>query len=278
MFHSPQSAIRTRKGRRGAVAAEMALLGLFVYVPLIIGALHIAWLATGRQRVHDVNHYALLGEGNQSELLADRGEMTVGFFREFTGQLEVQEDDGDDPDVPDDDELRELWEAFREPIHHHHVSARGSFHLVGGRVVYRETVHVDDGYRVRPEGQCVEDWALLDDQIPERVTDLLQDYVVRRKVRTLYRHSWVHDDDPVMAGDQRVEGWNLDVPMDPDEVPWTPETAVRGDKTRMCGDQTPPAASQRDQVGTPAQFPEPEPTDDFWHPCEGPADEEDPAP
>jgi len=256
----------------------MALLGLFVYVPLIIGALYVSWLATGRQRVHEVNHYAMLGEGDQSETLADRGEMTDEFFREFTGDLEVVESDGDEPDVPGPDELRDLWEAFRQPIHYRNVSAHGSFSLVGGQVVYRESIRVDEGYRVRPEGQCVENWNLLDDQVPELVTELLQDYVVRRKVSTFYRHGWVHDDDPVVAGDGRVGALILDVPRTPEKVPWTPETGVRGDKTRMTGDQAPPAASQRDQVGCPAHFPDPEPSQDFWHPCEGPPAEEDPAP
>jgi len=271
--HPPLATTQAR--RRGAVAAEMALLVFFVYVPLVIGALYIAWLAVGRQRVHETNHYALLGEGDQSEQLAERGDMTTEFFREFTGQVEVQEDPGDDPDVPGDDELRDLWDEFTKPIHYRNVSAHGSFHLVGGRVVYRESVHVSEGYRIRPEGQCVEKWNLLADNIPENVTDFLQEYLIRRKVHSFYRHSWIHDDTDVVAGGGGVAGWNLQVPVDdPTKPVWTPETATRGDKTREARDQRPPAASLRQTIGTPLQFPDAEPSDDFWHPCEGPFQEE----
>ena len=268
--------LAARRRRRGAGAAEMALLVFFVYVPLIIGALHIAWLATGRQRVHEVNHTALFAHGDQSEALAERGAMEREFFREFTGSIEVAERDTDEPDVPMDDELREMWEEFRKPIHYKNVSAHGSFHLQGNSVVYRESVHVDEGFRVRPEGQCVDDWNLLADNIPENVTDLLQEYMIRREAHSFYQHHWVHDRDEVIRGGGGVRGLNIQVPTSEVSEYWTPECAIRWLEQRQARDSVPPGLSERRVVGAPGQFPDAEPSFDYWHPCEGPAEDDPP--
>jgi hypothetical protein len=255
----------------GAVAAELALLVAFVYVPLSIGAIYIGWLAVARGQVHQANHYAIYAEGDQSEALQERGQVTDEFFPEFTGNVSVEEGDAEEPDIPGDNELRDLFNAFTEPIHYRNVSAHGSFHLVGGRVVYRESINVSEGWRIRPEGQLVNSWRLLDDNIPEDLTRYLQDYLRRRAARSVYEHSWVHDDLDVVAGDEDVGPWNLEVPSDTaTQDQWHPEAAVRWDKTRMVGDQQPPAAEQRAWIGTPSIFPDPQPTDDYWHPCEGP--------
>ena len=266
-----QSAFRNRKcRRRGAVAAEMALLVFFVYVPLIIGALHVAWLAVGRQRVHEANHYAIFAHGDQSEALTTRGEMSREFFKEFTGSVDVKERDTDEPDVPMDDELRDMWEAFRVPIHYRNVSAHGSFSLQGNRVVYNETTNIDEGFRVRPEGQCVDKWNLLADNIPERVTMLLQEYMIRREAHSFYQHHWIHDDDQVVQGGGGVRGFNIQVPTSEVSEYWTPQAAIRWFETRQSRTPMPPAADQRVIIGTPTAFPEAEPVFDFWHPCEGP--------
>ena len=262
----------TRHLRRGAMAAELAILTLFVYVPLIFGSIYVGWLATARQRVHNANHYAIWAEGDQSEDYEPVGEVHSAKFREFPGQVRVQETDPPDADVPSPGEIRELFDEFTKLQHYRNVSAHGSFHLVGSRVVYRESVRVDEGYRMRPEGQLVEAWKLLDDQIPERITELLVDYMHRRQAHTNYAHAWYHDKDPVVAGDSKVKGWNLEVPNDAratkDE--WHPVAAVRWDKVRQARDQSPPGAQQRSWVGMSNSLPGIEPDDyDFWHPCEG---------
>jgi len=270
---------RRRRRRRGAVAAEMALLVFFVYVPLTIGALHVAWLATGRQRVHEVNHYSLFAHGDQSEALAERGAMEREFFREFTGSTEVNERDTDEPDVPMDGELRDMWEEFRKPIYYKNVSAHGSFHLVGNTVVYRETTRVDEGFRVRPEGQCVDKWNLLADNIPERVTALFQEYMIRREAHSYYQHHWIHDQDETIQGGGGVRGWNIRVPTSEVSEFWTPQCAIRYLEQRESRDPMPPASDQRAIIGTPSTFPDSEPSYDYWHPCEGePAEEEPPPP
>lgn len=269
-----QSKIKNQKSKtRGAVAAELALLVAAVYVPLIIGALYMGWLALARGRIHEANHYAIYVEGSQSEDLEERGELTQAFFPEFTGSLRAVEDDAEEPNIPADDELRKLFEAYTEPIHYRNVSARGSFRLVGGRVVYRENIHVDEGERIRPEGQLVLDWRLLEDNIPGDLTTYLQDYLRRRMAHSGYEHSWVHDEDKVVAGGDGVEAWNLDVPNEAARQlkdQWHPEAAIRWTKSRMCGDQSPPAAQQRAWIGTPAMFPGAEPSEDFWHASDGP--------
>ena len=271
-----QSAMGNRQSRRrGAVAAEMALLVFFVYVPLTIGALHVAWLGTGRQRVHEANHFAIFAHGDQSEELAERGDMETEFFREFTGSVDVKERDTDQPDVPMDDELEEMWIEFRKPIHYRNVSAHGSFSLVGNRVVYNERVNVDEGFRVRPEGKCVDDWNLLADNIPENVTELLQDYMLRREAHSFYRHSWIHDRDQVIQGGGGVRGLNLQVPTSEVSEYWTPKCAIRSFEQRQARDSVPPGVSQRQIVGTPADFPDAEPSHDYWHPCDGPPVEEE---
>ena len=266
-----QSQIANRKSQmKGAVAAELALLVAFVYVPLSIGSIYIGWLAVARERVHESNHYAIYTEGDQSEGLEDHGEVHDQFFREFTGDVRVDDVDAEEPNIPGPNELRDLFEAFTEPIHYRNVSAHGSFHLVGGRVVYSETIHVSEGYRIRPEGELVNSWRLLEDNIPEDLTQHLQEFLRRRAARTVYEHSWVHDDLDVVAGDERVGGWNLDIPStEATQDQWHPEAAVRWDKTRMTGDQTPPAAEQRTWIGAPLAFPGYDPTSDYWVPSEG---------
>lgn len=263
---------------RGAVAAELALLVAFIYVPMIIGAIYLSWLALARGRVHEANHYAIYAEGDQSELLEEKGEVSQEFFREFTGNVRVDEGDADEPDVPGPGELRKLFEAYTEPIHYRNVSAHGSYHLVGGRVIYRESIRVREGYRIRPEGQLVNSWRLLDDNIPEDVTRHLQEYLRRRTAHSVYEHSWIHDDLDVVAGDEKVGPWNLKVPSEgATRDQWNPEAVIRWEKTRMIGDQAPPAAEQRSWVGSPLLFPYPDPTADYWHPSEGtpPADDDE---
>lgn len=261
--------------RRGAMAAELAVLVMFVYVPLVLGAIYIGWLAVGRQRVHEANHYALLIEGDQSEPLPVRGEVTTELFPEFTGDVAVEEGDADQPDIPAPDEIRRLYEKWTEKTYYakKNVSAHGWFELVGNRVVYRETIRVtyDEGWHMDPEGHIVEGYGLLDDQIPERITDMLVDYMRRRKAHSVYAHKWYNDRDRVVAGDDDVRGWNLSVPNDERATTdqWHPECGVRWTKQRMARDQSPPGASLRLEVQCPLSLPPPEPDADFWHPCEG---------
>ena len=272
LFSSTRHAARgTPHPRRGAMAAELALLVFFVYVPLIIGSLYVSWLAVARQQVGDANHYALLHEDDQTQALGNQGEVSQAFFPEFTGLVAVEDTDAAQADIPGPDELRELFEEFTKPIYYRNVSASGSFYLDGSRVRYRETVNISEGFRTRPEGQLVEGWNLLDDQIPERVTELMVDYMRRRRAHTNYVHAWVHDRDEIVAGNSTVGPWNLQVPNDArarrDE--WNPECALRWQKVRMANDQSPPGAEQRSEVGMPLELPDYEPAYDFWHPCEG---------
>jgi len=256
------------------MAAELALLTAFVYIPLIFGSIYVGWLATARQRVHEANHYSIWAEGDQSEDFPSVGEVHSVAFREFTGQVRVQETDPADADVPGPGEIRDLFEAFTQLRYSPGgTSAVGSFALEGSRVVYRERiVQTPPSWSMRPEGQLVEAWKLLDDQIPERITEQLVDYLHRRQAHTNYQHMWYHDKDKVVAGDAQVGAWNLQVPNDAiatkDE--WHPAAAVRWSKTREARDQAPPGAQQRSWLGTGNDPPAIEPNDyDFWHPCEG---------
>jgi len=266
-----KSQIANRKSIRGAMAAELAVLTAFVYAPLIFGSIYVSWLATARQRVHEGNHYSIWADGDQSEDYAPVGEVHTLAFREFPGQVRVQETDPLDADVPGPDEIRRLFHAFTQLVHYRNVSAHGSFYLDGSTVRYRESIRISEGYRMRPEGRLVEAWGLLDDQIPERITDLLVDYMHRRQAHTNYLHSWFHDKDKVVAGDRDVAGWNLEVPNDlrATQDEWHPVAAVRWSKTREARDQAPPGAYQRTQVGMSNLLPEVESDYDYWHPCEG---------
>ena len=277
-----KSRIKNQKSKiRGAVATELALLVAAVYVPLIIGGIYLGWLALARERVQQAHHYALYAEGDQTEAFGDQGEVTQHFFREFTGDLQLDETEADPPDIPEDGLIRDLFEAYTEPIYYHNVSAHGSFHLVNGRVVYQEHVQESEGYSVRPEGEIVNAFRLLEDNIPENITDHLQEYLRRRKVQGVYLHSWRFDesaalsrggDDIIRKEPPPVRPFNLRVPHGPGAAPdqWEPEAAIRWEKTRMIGDQDPPAASQRARVGCPPFFPPGDNARDFWHPCEGP--------
>lgn len=260
-----------RVRRRGAMAAELAVLTAFVYVPLIFGAIYVGWLATARQRVHEGNHYSLWAEGDQSEDFPTRGEVPGVGFREFPGQVRVQENDPVDADVPGPREIRDLFEEFTKLQHYRNVSAHGSFYLDGNTVRYRESVRVDEGYRMRPEGQLVEAWKLLDDQIPERITEQLIEYMHRRQAHTNYQHAWFHDRDRVVAGDGKVAGWNLEIPNDAKATKdeWSPVAAVRWTKKREARDQSPPGARERSDVGISNSLPVVESDYDIWHPCEG---------
>jgi hypothetical protein len=266
-----KSQIANRKSLCGAMAAELALLTAFVYVPLIFGCIYVGFLATARQRVHEGNHYSIWAQGDQSEDYAPVGEVHNVAFHEFPGQVRVQETDPADADVPAPGEIRDMFEEFTKLQHFRNVSAHGSFSLEGSVVRYHESVRIDEGFRMRPEGQLVEAWHLLDDQIPERISDMLVDYLHRRQAHTNYAHSWFNDKDKVVAGDRDVAGWNLQIPNDATATKdeWSPEAAVRWTKVRMISDSMPPGAQQRNQVGMPLTLPVVESDYDYWHPCAG---------
>jgi hypothetical protein len=197
------------------MAAELALLVSFVYVPLAFGAIYVGWLAVARQRVHESNHYALsmFPYGDQLPTTADPSppadpdivaDVSNTFFREYTGKAETRVGDADDADIPGPDEIHDIFEEFTELIYYHHVSAQGSFRLVGNTVVYQETIQESEGYHMRPEGQLVESLGLLEDNIPEHITGMLwwpwpdgspeARYMRRRKAHTSYLHSWKEQD------------------------------------------------------------------------------------
>jgi hypothetical protein len=180
---------------RGACAAELALLVPFVYLPLVVGAIYIGWLATARERVHESNHYALWMPGEQTAADA-QGE----FFREFSGSVSRLDDLPDkEPDVPSADEIRKLFDEWRngQIIFSTPASARVVFYLDGDVIRARTDVNPgDSGYRDHPEKQQVIDWRLIQpeanggENIPERLTGLLKGYMHRCHAYTEYLHSW----------------------------------------------------------------------------------------
>lgn len=263
------------------MASELALLVAFVYIPIVLGSMYIAWLAVGRQRVREASHAALYPR--EDEVAAGTGELAESFkqeaeqayFREFTGDPEIEGRYADDRDVPMSGELRKMFEAFTEPIYHRNVSAHGSFALQGGRVVYRESVHISEGWSVRPEGQVVNSLRLLDDGIPEDLTEHLQEYLRRRMAFASYHQTLrpgasgnPNGHDVVVRGDEKVDAWSLRVPNEEAGrlEGWRPEATVRWTKQRMTDDQSPPAAEQREWIGTPPAFEAPETSEDFWNP------------
>jgi hypothetical protein len=284
----------TFKGRgacsRGACAAELALLVPFVYLPLVVGAMYIGWLATARERVHESNHYALWLPGEQSA-----SEVQAEFFREFTGPVtQLVDCDDKEPDVPSPGELWKLFDAFTKPISWQtDPTAHVEFYLDGSVIRSRMVVNPgESGFRVRPEGEQVNAWHLLDNNIPKNLSDLLVGYLHRRNAYTEYLHSWVlnreawaptpgtgggtlsrwTDDGSSRGlratGDSGTRAWNLYVPNPAFHDQWTTAAAVRWDKTRMARDQTPPAAQLRGLVpnGCSNSLPDYEKSDDFWHP------------
>jgi len=263
------------------MASELSLLVLFVYIPIMLGGIYVAWLATGRQRVREASHAALYprydeadsGTGELHETY--KQEAKLAYFREFTGDPTIEGRWADDRDVPMPGKLRDMFEAFSEPIYFHSVSAHGSFSLQGGQVVYHESVREVEGYRVRPEGQVVESLRLLENDIPENLTEYLQDYLRRRMAFASYEHSirpghtqgrGRHD--VVVTGDADVEGWNLKVPNEEQGLRegWRPEATVRWTENRDLAGQDPPGEEMRQWIGTPASFPEAEQSEDFWNP------------
>lgn len=276
----------------GAVAAELAVLTVFVYVPLVIGAIYVGWLALGRDRVHEANHYALLADGDQSELFVERGDVTRRFFGEFTGEVRVRERQAEDPEVPGPTEVRDLFEEYARTVYWRTETtvrdvpspprASGGFSLGGGGITYDEDIDPGRGGPVSERLVIREGWndahpdkarhvrqlRLLEDSIPEHLTEHLIDYLRRVQARSIYRHSWVHDDGDPVGGNPAVRGWNLEVPA-PDpagRVEWNPATAIRGHKVRMARDQTPPGADLRHNTGFPVGLPGYEPDTDFMHP------------
>ena len=284
---------KCRRRRRGAVAAELAVLVVFVYVPLTIGAIYVGWLALARERVHQANHYALLGEGDQSETLSDRGEVTRQFFGEFTGETAVAEGPADDPEIPGPGEIRDLFNEYcrRDYWRRRTViparppappRASGGFTLGGGGISYEERVDpgggggsearvvITEGYNYahREKFLAVQELRLLDDQIPERLTGHLGGYLERLTAHAFYRHSWAHDRSSVVAGDDQARGMRLQVPYAPtarrDE--WHPECAVRGTKVRTARGQSPPGGDVVRQIAGPGVPPSYETDTDFMHP------------
>ncbi|NQT86059.1 hypothetical protein HQ560_04800 [bacterium] len=265
------------------MASELALLVLFVYIPVILGGLYVAWLSVGRQRVREAAHAALYprhdeadsGSGELHE--AFKQETKQAYFNEFTGDPEVEGRWADDRDVPMNGKMREMFEAFAEPMYHPpSASAHGGFRLEGGRVVYSESVRIrPEHWSIRPEGQVVNSLRLLDDDIPENLTEHLQEYLRRRVSFASYEHSirpghtqGKGQHDYVVEGDKDVKGWNLQVPNEEQgqRDGWRPEATVRWTKQRMVDDQSPPAFEQRGWIGAPTGFPDAEPSDDFWNP------------
>ena len=274
---------------RGACAAELALLVPFVYLPLVVGAIYIGWLATARERIHESNHYALWKPGEQSS-----GEVQATFFKEFTGIATLTDTDDKEPDVPSPGELRNLFEAWTKPISWStQPTAHVEFYLDGGTI--RSHMIVDPGQsgtRIPWEGDMVNGWRLLEDNIPEDLSNQLVDYLHRRNAYTEYLHSWTLDREAYAhqrggadgtlsrwtddggtrslrgVGDSGTSSWNLYVPNPAFRDRWTTEAAVRWDKTRMARDQTPPGAQQRGLVpnGCPNNLPDYTKTDDYWHP------------
>jgi len=68
---------------------------------------------------------------------------------------------------------------------------------------------------------------------PERVTALLQEYMLRREAHSFYQHHWIHDDDEVVRGGDGVRGLNIRVPTSEVSDYWTPECAIRWFETRQ---------------------------------------------
>jgi hypothetical protein len=263
------------------MASELALLVLFVYIPIVLGSMYIAWLAVGRQRVREAGHAALYPR--EDEVAAGTGELAESFkqeaeeayFGEFHGDPEIEGRYADDRDVPMSGELRKMFEKFTEPMFYRNVSARGSFALQNGRVVYRENVNISEGWRIRPEGQVVNSLRLLDNEIPENLTELLQEYLRRRMAFASYHQTLrpgasgnPDGHDVVVRGDEKVAAWSLRVPNEEAGrlEGWRPEATVRWTKRRETGDQSPPASEQRSWIGTPGAFEAPETSEDFWNP------------
>jgi hypothetical protein len=265
------------------MASELALLVLFVYIPIVLGSMYIAWLAVGRQRVREASHAALYPR--EDEVAAGTGELAESYkqeaeeayFREFHGDPEIEGRYADDRDVPMSGELRKMFEKFTEPMYHpSSVTARGSFALQGGRVVYRETIiRTPERWTIRPEGQVVNSLRLLDDEIPENLTELLQEYMRRRMAFASYHQTLrpgnsgnPNGHDVVVRGDEKDDAWSLRVPNEEAGrlEGWRPESAVRWTKQRMVGDQSPPGSDQRSWIGTPPAFETPETSEDFWNP------------
>ncbi len=280
-----------RRPCRGAMASELALLVLFVYVPLMVGAMYVAWLAMARERVHEANHYAVHKAGDQSELAVERGGVSREFFREFAGEVTVRERAGDEPEVPAPREIRDLFEEYarsfdwRKEVWHRDTPqqprAWGGFTLGGGGVSYDEQVQpgrpprdpwleIQEGtsYAHAFEAREVEQLGLLDDEIPEGLGEHMVDYLKRQEAQALYRHRWIHDRRPLVAGRHDERGWNLQVPAADvsSRDLWRPEAATRGTKVRMARDQMPPGAWVRSRLGCPSGFPGYEPDSDFMHP------------
>ena len=301
VFGNRKSQIANRKSS-GAVATELSLLVVFVYLPLVIGSMYIAWLALARGRVHEANHFALHQQGNQSELSVERGRIANEFFEGFTGDVIVVEGAADAPEVPMPGEVRDLFEEYVRQYHWRRERviqapapsqprpprAWGGFTLGGGGVSYEE--HVDPGVTYPPatpppeprivieEGSAyahaskareVMALGLLDDDIPEHLTRHMVDFMGRHRTQAVYRHRWLHDRDPVVAGSGgRRKEWLLQVPAPEVKAhdEWSPEGATRGTKVRQSREYSPPGADMRSLLQCPVSFPGYETDVDFMHP------------
>lgn len=198
----------TRSRRRGAMAAELALLVSLVYVPLIFGAIYVGWLSSARSRVQDANHLLLFkytdddqfANGGRDDAMVDT--VKRSFFPEFPGDgADALVGDAKDVDVPGPNELQKLFEAYKQVQHWERDSAHGRFELQGSNVVYIENIVHEEGDNMRPEGAIVEKYGLDQDDVPRLTTHTLwwgspeEDpttarYMRRRKAHTSYLLSW----------------------------------------------------------------------------------------
>lgn len=281
---------RGKPRSRGACAAELALLVPFVYLPLVAGAIYIGWLATARERVYESDQYLV-----QRRDPATTDEIQGIFFREFTGRVtQAVGSDDPEPDVPSPGEIQKLFEMWttKPTFWSSNPTAHVEFYLDGSTIRSRMIVDPGrSGSSIPWEGQMVQAWGLLNNNVPDDLSNQLLDFMHRRDAYTEYLHSWVLDreawapqtgaggnlsrwnDDGSSrslraTGDSGTRGWNLSIPNPAFRPQWTIESAIRWDKTRMARDQTPPASSERAFVpnGCSNNPPGCVKTDDYWHP------------
>ena len=166
---------------RGNSLVELALL-VPIYVLIISGALLFGEMGLVMMQSHEVNEFAAFQPGDQSEAagLADSGILKASFLTPYEGELDLRE--GAVGDVPSLGEVDDLFEEMMQE--QYSTTARGRYTFEGGRLTFKISTSTNS-WRLQ-DAKYVERYDLLRDNIPELVTETLNNYMDRDRVQTSY--------------------------------------------------------------------------------------------
>ena len=175
---------RTESSRsRGSAAVELVIL-LPVMLLIIFAMMYLGNLSLRKGRMHYGSEYAMDLDGDQSEAGAIRGDVTEAFYPSRQGELTVTEAAANPAEIPENGELRDMFEEMCEIIYS--TVATGQYVFSGGQL--RFVITTRTSRTLSSDGRYVQDHGLLDDHIPEMTTEQLQDWAERHRVEMTHAY------------------------------------------------------------------------------------------